>query len=119
MIEDEIQVLLYDWQTERNLPLPVVFKGYTPLGGSTMGRCTNYRDRSEIRLSDRWQGHGLGWLVESVLWHEMAHAIAYQEDMKGNGHDARWRELRDSNRHYMIGDWVAKLVFPFIRRRGE
>lgn len=109
--DEAVQKLLDGWAEEWNLPLPVRFMGYEYLGKNVMGNCKSYADRSEVRLARLFEGKSLGWLKQSILWHEMCHAIAYQEDMKGNGHDSRWRELRDSNRKYMIGDWLSKLIY--------
>lgn len=109
--DEDIQAVLDDWKAEYGLPLPVRFLGYAELGSGTMGRCTSWKDRSEIQLAEGLRSEPLGWMMKSVLWHEMCHAIAYQEDMVGNGHDSRWRELRRSRPLYMIGDWFAKLLY--------
>ena len=112
------QELLDKWSKEYGLdPSKTTFVGLEDLGGSlsegfTLGVCRWGNGKAEVALGNRFDGT-LGWLETSVLWHEMCHAIAYLEDLKGNGHDARWRELRNSKKGYMIGDWVAKLVYLF------
>lgn len=111
------QDLLDQWSREYGIdPEKVTFMGFKKLGGSlkegyTLGVCSYSDGKAEIWLGDRWLNGGMGWLETSVLWHEECHAIAYLEDLKGNGHDARWRELRNSKKLYMIGDWIAKLVY--------
>ena len=116
MKEDTIRGLLKQWCEEYGIdPDKVRWCGYKDLGGTTMGICQSYAGGwCNIWLDDKWKNRPLGWLEESVLWHEMAHAIAYLEDMKGNGHDDRWKEIRDSKIKYRIGDWFAKLLFPIL-----
>lgn len=109
--ETEVQELLDKWKEEYNLPNPVRFMGYMNLGKGVMGRCKSWKDRSEVEMAPCWKDEPLGWMMKSVLWHEMCHTIAYQEDMVGNGHDSRWRELRNSRKSYMIGDFFAKLIY--------
>lgn len=114
------QELLDKWSREYRLnPEDTTFTGFEDLGGSpsqgyTLGVTRFKPGKAEVALSNKFNGK-LGWLETSVLWHEMCHAIAYLEDLQGNGHDARWRELRNSKKAYMVGDWVAKFMSAFMK----
>ena len=122
MKEDTIRGLLRQWCDEYGInPDTVHWCGYKDLSGNTMGECWHRCEPyhypwyfCEIYLDTKWKDKPLGWLETSVLWHEMAHAIAYLEDGEPNGHDKRWKELRDSKTKYMIGDWFAKFLFPIL-----
>lgn len=118
MAEDaRIQRQLDIWKKEYGIADPVTFMGFSDLGRGVLGRCTSWKDRSEVRLSSAWEGRSTGWMMRSVLWHEMCPAIDYQEDHDGDGHSGRWRELSRSNMSYRIGDVFAKLIVgPRCRR---
>lgn len=105
------QAMLDAWMKEAGIGRPVRFMGCMDLGHGTLGICRYLPDGScSIYLASCWEGRS-GWLRDSVLWHEAAHAIAYLEDMKVDGHNSRWREIRARRRAYVIGDAFAKLLY--------
>lgn len=119
----QVQALLNTWCAEYEGIIPeegfhVRFIGYETLHekgeNPVLGLCTSYPEFSHIRLGLRFRNRKLGWLETSVLWHEFAHAVAYHEDGKGNDHDSRWREIRDSRPLYKWGDRIADFVYVFL-----
>lgn len=123
--QERMQALLDSWRREYRdvfmdgvLPIPVSFAGYRELGTRyrpTMGLCTSWVDRSAITLGHKFEKRKLGWLEESVLWHEFAHAVEYHEDKDGAGHSDRWREIKSGKRWYVLGDALAKFLYFFWR----
>ena len=116
MKEDTIRGLLKQWCEEYGIdPNKVRWCGYKDLGGTTMGICQSYASGwSNIWLDNKWKNRPLGWLEESVLWHEYCHAEAYLEDMEGNGHDEVFKSKRKRKLKYVIGDAFAKFLFPIL-----
>lgn len=110
-MDEDIQDMLDGWRKDNAVEASVEFKGYDDLGKNIIGRCKSWPGKSEVWLSRSMEDAGLGLMKKSVLWHEMCHAIAYHEDDKGNGHDARWRELRNSKPLYRLGDFLAKIRY--------
>ena len=80
-----------------------------------MGICQSYAGGwCNIWFDDKWKSRPLGWLEESVLWHEYCHAEAYLEDMEGNGHDEVWKAKKNRKPKYVIGDAFAKFLFQIL-----
>ncbi len=111
MNNDDIQAQIDAWRAEYEVVYPVTFAGFENLGKGTLGRCSSAYGRSTITLAEFWRYGRNDFLLRSVLWHEMAHAIAYLEDMRGNSHDDRWREIRSWKKAYVAGDFLAKLFY--------
>lgn len=118
----DAQTLLSQWQAEYRVPGDILWCGYIELGGSAsdgyrMGQCTQAKymrlgewvARSTIYL-DEGMEKAPRFFQESVLWHEFAHARAFNEDMKSNDHDATWRRYRRERTKYWIGDMVLKVI---------
>lgn len=121
---DKIQKILDKWKHEYGLDeYTIEFKGYRDLDRTkpkkfVYGRCYyhDYIPMCTIYLSTRYKDRGLGWMEKSVLWHEFSHAIAYLEDGKDDAHNGHWRDLRRGKPLYVLGDWVAKLTGPFMKK---
>ena len=122
MKEDTIRELLKKWCEEYGInPETVHWCGYKDLNGTTMGEC-HYMCKPyhhpwyycEIYLDIKWKNRPLGWLEESVIWHEYCHAEAYLEDGESDAHNDHWRDLRKRKPKYLIGDWVAKFLFQIL-----
>ena len=114
-----IQYQLDAWCKEYGInPELVKFYGWEDLnhdGKFVLGNETEYPSGwSAIRLGKNFEDRSLGWLELSVLWHEYCHAECYLEDMKGNSHDDTWRAKKNRKTKYVIGDAIAKLVYPFL-----
>lgn len=117
--------LLHRWCEEYGIDSDdVQFGGYEDLvPQGVMGKCYYFRTYrplvawvTRIDLDSAWEDRRLGWLERSVLWHEMAHAIAYLEDGDSDDHNSHWRDLRRRKPVYVVGDAFAKLLWPIIRR---
>ena len=114
--------LLKQWQAEYNVPDDLLWGGYIELGGSVkdgyrMGQCNYIRymrngvwyPRSTIYL-DIGMKKAPKYFQECTLWHEFAHARAYNEDMQDDDHNLRWRKYRREKRKYWIGYLLLKLI---------
>lgn len=117
-----IQNQINEWLKEYKIEYPTEFIGYTNLSPNApkrfvLGQCWYKRYpqlHCEILLADKYADRKLGWLEMSVLWHEVAHAIAFLEDGISDDHNDHWKDIRKHKRIYWIGDFFAKLVFPFM-----
>ena len=113
-----IQYQLDEWSKEYGLdPKDTIFVGYKDLGGTTMGLCRQFPYEHlycEIYLDDRWIPKKLGWLEESVLWHEFCHANAFLEDGISDAHNKHFKKYLRRKPKYWIGDIIANIVAPFL-----
>lgn len=106
------QVQLDRWAKEHDVVGDILFGGYANLGKGTLAICRYVStNMCEVQMAEFWKDMRAGWLRDSVLWHEFCHAQAYLEDGDPNGHDARWRELRNSKPKYRLGDALASLLY--------
>lgn len=113
-----IQSLLDKWCEECGFNKGnVVFREWKNLdhdGIKVFGNCTYmYRNLCVIRLGLMFKDRKFGYLERSVLWHEMAHAIAFLEDGISDSHNRHWRQLLWKKPQYAIGNWFCKLRFCF------
>lgn len=124
MTQIDAEALLKQWRKEYPFPGDLIWGGYIELGGSPsdgfrFGQC-NYQKymsptthqwtpRSTVYL-DTGMAKAPRFFQESVLWHELAHARAYNEDMINNDHDSVWASYRKQKPKYWIGDIVFKLI---------
>lgn len=116
--DQNIQYQLNAWCKEYGIDhSKVIFQGWENMnekGSWVLGRCRYYPDWCSIRLGDSFKAKPLGWLETSVLWHEYCHAECYLEDMKSNGHDSEWKAKKNRKMKYVIGDAIAKLIYPIL-----
>lgn len=126
------QIILDEWKTKYSLPGEVLWAGYKELGGSIkdgyrMGQCNYYKyvnsqnqwmPRSEIYL-DIGMADAPQFFQMCTLWHEMAHARAYNEDGVSNDHDAMFRKYRRENTAYWLGDLLLKLIGGIWCRKAK
>lgn len=117
----KIQAILDKWTKENGFEAnTVVFYGWEPLTSDKpnttviLGRC-HYHSRPNlwchIYLGIKFQDRKLGWLEESVLWHEFCHAQAFLEDGISDSHNNHWFDLTWRKPWFVIGDWVAKILY--------
>ena len=120
----DADALLKQWRQEYPFPGDLIWGGYIELGGSPndgyrFGQC-NYQKymsptthqwtpRSTVYL-DTGMAKAPKFFQESVLWHELCHANAYNEDMVNDGHNAHFREYRKRKTAYWLGDMFFKLI---------
>lgn len=114
-----IQYQLDAWCKEYGIdPSLVIFKGWEDLNESdsfVLGACWEYpAGWCVIKLGKNFEDNKLGFLEMSVLWHEYCHAEAYLEDMKTNNHDEVWKAKKKRKTKYVIGDAIAKLLYPIL-----
>lgn len=124
MTQIDAEALLKQWRKEYPFPGDLIWGGYIELGGSPsdgfrFGQC-NYQKymsptthqwtpRSTVYL-DTGMAKAPRFFQESVLWHELAHANAYNEDMVNDDHNAHFREYRKRKTAYWLGDMFFKLI---------
>ena len=124
---DDIRKQLDEWKDEYGVSdYPIVFVGWANLKADNpkslrLGQCNYYINSylfsstyTMIFLGIRFKERKLGWMETSVLWHEFCHACAFLEDSKSDGHNNHWRDLRRRKPHYVLGDWVAKMIYRFL-----
>ena len=113
-----IQYQLNEWCKEYGIDKEVTFKGWENMNEGNrfvLGRCNCYPSGwCAIYLGKNFEDRSLGFLEMSVLWHEYCHAEAYLEDMKSNAHDNVWKAKKKRKMKYVIGDAIAKMVYPLL-----
>ena len=116
--------LLMQWRKEYPFPGDLIWGGYRELGGNISdgyryGQCNyakymaydtqQWTPRSTIYL-DIGMENAPQFFQKSVLFHEFAHANAYNEDMENDDHNSHFRAYRRRKPAYWLGDIVFKLI---------